>query len=80
MWQIDYRREVVNYFKDNGDLVFGLLVKIEELKYSIDGAPFDGHYVALADGYFVWTVLNHTVFYEAANGQLTVQAVLPPED
>ena len=80
MWDIDYLKEVVNYFKDNGDLVFDLLIKIEELKYSPDGTPHEGHYVALPNGLFAWTVLRHTVVYEAANGRLIVQAVLPPEE
>ena len=32
MWEIDYTEEVKFYFIDNGDLVFDLLVRIEELK------------------------------------------------
>ena len=80
MWQIDYHREVVNYFKDNGDLVFDLLVKIEELKFSPDGTPFEGHYVALSDGVFVWTVLGHTIMYVAADGWLAIEAIMPVED
>lgn len=35
MWTIDYAEEVKLYFVDNGDLVFDVLVKIEELKFSL---------------------------------------------
>ena len=42
MWEIDYTEEVKFYFIDNGDLVFDLLVSIEELKFIGDGIPPEG--------------------------------------
>ena len=34
MWEIEYTEEVKFYFIDNGALVFDLLIKIEELRYT----------------------------------------------
>ena len=42
MWGIEYSEEVKFYFIDNGPYAFALLVKIEELKFYVNGLPPEG--------------------------------------
>ncbi len=42
MWTLEYSNEAKFYFIDNGDYVFDLLVKIEELKFFPDAMPPEG--------------------------------------
>lgn len=78
MWEIDYTEEVKLYFVDNGDLVFDVLVRIEELKFIDDAIPPEGS-IQLEPTIYLWEVLNHVVIYrktEAAR-KLLISVVKP---
>lgn len=78
MWEIDYTEEVKFYFIDNGDLVFDLLVRIEELKYAPDGLP-DGEWIELEPEIFLWSVLRHFVVYQRSKAERKLRiAVVKP--
>jgi hypothetical protein len=66
------------YFVDNGDFVFDLLVKIEELKFTVDGIPFGGC-TQLEPGIYLWEVLRHFVIFQRseATRKLRIAAVKP---
>ena len=76
MWAIRYSDEVKFYFLDNGDLVFDLLVKIEELRYIPEGIPPEGC-TPLDPNFYAWEVLRHVVIYEQQDGVLVIQVVKP---
>ena len=78
MWEIDYTEEAKFYFIDNGDLVFDLLVQIEELKYAPDGLP-DENWFELEPEIFLWSILRHLVIYQRleADRKLRIAAVKP---
>ena len=76
MWAIRYSDEVKFYFLDNGDLVFDLLVKIEELRYIPEGIPPEGA-TQLESNFYAWEVLRHVVIYEQQDGVLVIQVVKP---
>lgn len=76
MLRTRYKREVSNYFLDNGELTFDLHVAIESLVFT-GGVPLEGdHYVA-PDGTQVWTILSHIVVYQIEGNQLSVEVVMP---
>ena len=62
MWQLDYTREMRNYFIDNDPYTFNLLIKIEELKFTPEGIPAEGC-TQIEDGLLWWETLNHAVIY-----------------
>jgi hypothetical protein len=78
MWTLDYTEEVKLYFLDNGNLVFNLLVKIEELKFMPEGIPAEGC-TQIEEGLLWWEVLRHIVIYEriVEEKQLIITAVKP---
>jgi hypothetical protein len=80
MWEIDYSDEVKFYFLDNYPYTFDLLVKIEELKFAIDGLP-DSNYRLTEAGYYWWEVLDHIVIYRLrpAIKQIRIFAIKPNE-
>lgn len=78
MWAIRYSDEVKNYFLDNSDLVFGLLVKIEELRHTKDGIPAEGC-TQLELNFYWWEVLRHIVIYERQSNTLIIEVVKPIE-
>ena len=80
MWEIDYTEEVKFYFIDNGDLVFDLLVRIEELKFIGDGIPPEGC-IQIEPNVYQWEVLRHTVIYRKteATRKLRIAVVKPME-
>ena len=63
MWSIEYAEEAKLYFIDNRDLVFDLLVQIEELKFAEDGYP-PGNWIELETDVILWSVLNHLVIFQ----------------
>ncbi|MFN8493212.1 MAG: hypothetical protein U0350_36785 [Caldilineaceae bacterium] len=78
MWQLDYTNEVKLYFIDNGDLVFDVLVKIEELKFTENGIPREGC-TQIEPGVYLWEVLRHAVIYHRreATHRLRIAAIKP---
>jgi len=78
MWAIRYSDEVKFYFLDNGDLVFDLLVKIEELRYIPEGIPPEGA-TQLEPNFYAWEVLRHIVIYEQQGNVLVIEVVKPKE-
>jgi hypothetical protein len=79
MWEIEYSNEVKFYFIDNSDLVFDLLVRIEELRYTTDGIPTEGC-AQLDPGYYWWEVLRHIVVYRiVTKNRLEILKVKPKE-
>lgn len=60
MWEIEYSQEVKFYFLDNYPYTFDLLVKIEELRYLVDGLPPD-NLTPLEPGFYLWHVLDHLI-------------------
>jgi hypothetical protein len=76
MWAIEYSDEVKLYFIDNGDLVFALLVRIEELRYLSDAIPPEGC-TQLEPNVFMWDVLHHTVVYRKSEQTLVIAIVKP---
>lgn len=64
MWTLHYSQEVKFYFLDNDPYCFDLLVKIEELKFNLDGIPPEG-LTPLDDpdepDLYLWLVLNQVV-------------------
>ena len=80
MWKIDYTEEVISYFVDNGDLVFDLLVRIEELKFIEDAIPPEGC-IQLEPNAYRWEVLQHLVIYQrtVATRKLRIAVVKPVE-
>ncbi len=78
MWAIRYSDEVKYYFLDNGDLVFDLLVKIEELRLTLEGIPPEGT-TQLEPNFFAWEILRHVVIYERQDKVLVIEVVKPKE-
>jgi hypothetical protein len=80
MWEIDYTEEVKFYFIDNGDLVFDLLVRIGELKFTAEGMPPEGC-AQIEPGVYLWVVLQHSVIYRRteATRKLRIAVVKPLE-
>lgn len=78
MWAIEYADEVKYYFLDNGDLVFDLLVRIEELRLTHDAIPPEGC-TQLDLGFYWWEVLQHIVIYEKKENTLIIEVVKPKE-
>ena len=78
MWEIEYSDEVKYYFLDNGDLVFNLLIKIEELRYTPDGIPPAGC-TQLDLNYYWWEVLRHIVIFERTGHKLIIEIVKPKD-
>lgn len=78
MWSIRYNNEVRNYFLDNDELVFGLLVRIEELRHTKDGIPPEGA-TQLELNFYWWEVLRHIVLYERQGNTLIIEMVKPIE-
>jgi hypothetical protein len=76
MLRTQYRKEVSNYFLDNGDLVFDLHVAIEGLVFT-SGVPEQGDLYVAPNGMHVWTVLEHIVVYWMAGDRLIVEVVTP---
>lgn len=76
MLRTKYRREVSNYFLDNGELVFDLHVAIEGLVFT-GGIPTEGTYYVSPDGVHVWTILGHIVVYWIDGDRLVVEVVTP---
>ena len=76
MLRIRYKREASNYFFDNGDLVFDLLIAVEGLVF-INGVPLEGFLYVDPFGTYVWTILDHIVIYNIAGNWLTVEVVMP---
>lgn len=80
MWEIDYAEEVKLYFVDNGDLVFDVLVKIEELKFFDDAIPPEGA-IEIEPNLYLWKVLAHSILYRriVATRNLMIAVVKPSE-
>ncbi len=78
MWAIEYADEVKYYFIDNGDLVFDLLIRIEELRLTPHAVPPEGC-TQLDPGFFWWEVLQHIVIYEKKGNTLIIEVVKPKE-
>jgi hypothetical protein len=78
VWKLEYTDEVKHYFVDNGDLVFDVLVKIEELKFTADGAPPEGC-TQIEPNIYLWEVLRHWVIYQrtTATRTLRIAAIKP---
>jgi len=78
MWQLDYTREARNYFLDNDPYSFSLLIKIEELKFTLDGIPVEGC-TQIEDGLLWWETLSHAVIYARlpAENRLVISAIKP---
>jgi hypothetical protein len=78
MWELDYIDEVKFYFIDNGDLVFEVLVKIEELKYIESGVPAEGC-AQIEPEVYLWEVLQHWVIYQRSPTmrKLRIAAIKP---
>jgi hypothetical protein len=78
MWELDYTDEVKFYFLDNGDLVFDVLVKIEELKFFDDSMPDEGC-IEIEPELFLWQVLRHWVIFHRLFdlGTLRIAAIKP---
>lgn len=80
MWEIDYTEEVKFYFIDNGKLVFELLVKIEELKFTEDGIPSEGC-TQLEPHIYLWEVLGHSIIYrKTPTTRKLIIAVVKPQE
>ncbi len=79
LWEIEYGRQVSNYFFDNDPYTFPLLVRIEELRYIPDAVPPEGCTPIPGElGSFMWLVLDHVVAYEkVGTTRLIVWAVKP---
>ncbi len=69
MWALEYSEEVKLYFVDNGDLVFDVLVKIEELKFLEDGIPEGVTPLQAEVNTYRWPILGHWVVYEKLERQ-----------
>jgi hypothetical protein len=78
MWEIEYSNEVKFYFLDNGDLVFDLLVRIEELRHTPNGIP-PGGCTQLEPNFYWWEILRHIVVYEIKGQKLIIEIVKPKE-
>jgi len=80
MWELDYTEEVKLYFVDNGDLVFDVLVKIEELKFFQDAMPLEGC-IEIEPDIYLWKVLGHTVIYRKSvvTRSLMIAVIKPAE-
>lgn len=76
MLRTRYKREVSNYFLDNGALVFDLHVAIEGLVFT-GGVPIEGEHYVAPDGTHVWTMLGHIVVYRIDGDRLSVEVVMP---
>ena len=63
-------------FHSDFSIVFDLLVKIEELRYTPDGIPPEGA-TQLEPNFYAWEVLRHVVIYEQQDGVLVIQVVKP---
>jgi hypothetical protein len=60
VWALEYTDEVKYYFIDNGDLVFDVLVRIEELKFTEDGIPPEGC-TQIEPNIYLWEILRGTI-------------------
>lgn len=69
MWELEYSEEVKLYFVDNGDLVFDVLVKIEELKFLQDAIAADATPLQAEVNTYRWLILGHWVVYEKLERQ-----------
>ncbi len=78
MWGIEYSDEVKHYFLDNGNFVFDLLIKIEELRHTADGIPPEGC-TQLDLNFYWWEILRHVVIYERKGKKLIIEIVKPKE-
>lgn len=78
MLRIEYEQPAKNYFMDNGKLVFDLQVAIEGLVFT-DGIPTEGEHTLLADGFHLWSVMEHKVVYQIEGNMLIVAVVAPAE-
>ena len=76
MLRIRYKRAASNYFFDNGDLVFDLLIAVEGLVFT-NGLPLEGFHYVDPFGTHVWTTHNHIVVYSIEGNWLTVEVVMP---
>jgi hypothetical protein len=65
LWEIEYEREVANYFFDNAPYTNLLFDKIEELSDTPEGLPAEG-YVSFAGefNHYWWFILDHDVLFE----------------
>ena len=70
------RREVSNYFFDNGDLTMDLQIVVEGLVFTT-GIPLHGDHYEAPDGTHVWTILDHIVVYSIEGNWLNVEVVMP---
>lgn len=76
MLRIRLRREVSNYFFDNGDLTMDLQIAVEGLVFT-NGIPLQGDHYESPDGTHVWRILDHIVVYRIEGNWLTVEVVMP---
>lgn len=70
------KREVSNYFFDNGDLTMNLQIAVEGLVFT-NGVPIEGKHQVAPDGTHIWTILEHLVVYHMEGNWLTVEVVMP---
>jgi hypothetical protein len=79
LWEIEYDRQVSNYFFDNDPYTFPLLARIEELRITPNAVPPEGCTPLPGEpGSFMWLVLGHVVVYEKiGTTRLIVWAVKP---
>ncbi len=78
MWELEFSDEAKFYFIDNGDLVFDLLVRIEQLRRTPDAVPSEGC-TQIEPNVFMWYVLRHMVVYRKKDGRLIIAVIKPIE-
>ncbi len=77
LWEIEYTREVKNYFIDSGAYTGNLLGEIERLRYRESGLP-EANYAEIEPDHIEWFVLDHWVYYWKEENRKLVIAVVKP--